>query len=514
MEHYNSRFHLYRLTASLIIFISLILLFPSKYALNQINMLPHSYPKQSEIFINLNKTWGGANDDVSNGIWGDGTYIYTCGWTASYGSGNKDALLMKWNATGNIIWNKTWDNSSMDELYSVWANSSVIFTCGGINSSSTKDKDALLIQWDINGNAGWNRTWGASMSGWGDDEALAIWSDGTGLFTTGYSTTFNNDLFLARWNASGSIKWMRAYQTILKERANAIWGNSTNIFTCGISVDLSNTSKILLINWNVTGEKIWSRTAGINNSGMAVWGVDDSIYTTGNCNTVAGHSDVLLTGWFPGIIHSTADFTVSPNTLVLGHETLFYYTGIPGDNLVSSFWNFDDGTNTTDLSPVVHTYLSSGSYNVSLNITDIDGYSSLAYLVLVVENDTVPFFKITSNQMTVITGEWVDFSFTGSEGNSPVAYFWDFGDGQKSTQKSPVHQFMQASVYNVTLTITDFDGDTCTASQTITVTNGNQIDPGILLFVIVATLVIALVGILFTITRWKGRARVTSIGTS
>jgi len=116
--------------------------------------------------------------------------------------------------------------------------------------------------------------------------------------------------------------------------------------------------------------------------------------------------------------------------------------------------------------------------------------------------------------MTVITGEWVDFSFTGSEGNSPVAYFWDFGDGQKSTQKSPVHQFMQASVYNVTLTITDFDGDTCTASQTITVTNGNQIDPGILLFVIVATLVIALVGILFTITRWKGRARVTSIGTS
>jgi PKD repeat protein len=65
-------------------------------------------------------------------------------------------------------------------------------------------------------------------------------------------------------------------------------------------------------------------------------------------------------------------------------------------------------------------------------------------------------------------------SMTGDTSSDPegaiASYLWDFGDGTGSTQADPSHTYAAAGSYPVSLTVTDSNGVTATASQTVTVT--------------------------------------------
>ena len=50
-----------------------------------------------------------------------------------------------------------------------------------------------------------------------------------------------------------------------------------------------------------------------------------------------------------------------------------------------------------------------------------------------------------------------------------LTYLWDFGDGTTSTQQAPTHTYAVAGNYAVTLTASDKDGGTSTASTTASV---------------------------------------------
>jgi len=64
---------------------------------------------------------------------------------------------------------------------------------------------------------------------------------------------------------------------------------------------------------------------------------------------------------------------------------------------------------------------------------------------------------------------------TDSDG-SIVSRHWDFGDGASSDEPNPTHTFEAAGSYAATVTVTDDQGGTATATQPITVTeSGNRI---------------------------------------
>ena len=73
----------------------------------------------------------------------------------------------------------------------------------------------------------------------------------------------------------------------------------------------------------------------------------------------------------------------------------------------------------------------------------------------------------------------VNFSSVGSTDSdgSIASYSWNFGDGTTSTLANPSHTYTAANTYNVSLTVTDNEGATNTASTTATITDGGTTTP-------------------------------------
>lgn len=64
----------------------------------------------------------------------------------------------------------------------------------------------------------------------------------------------------------------------------------------------------------------------------------------------------------------------------------------------------------------------------------------------------------------------------------PVSYQWDFGNGGASTEKRPGQIYFSDGIYNVTMTATDDDGQTCGATLRLVLDEGgtnNRASPGV-----------------------------------
>ncbi|MCA1270679.1 PQQ-dependent sugar dehydrogenase [Streptomyces sp. 7G] len=84
-----------------------------------------------------------------------------------------------------------------------------------------------------------------------------------------------------------------------------------------------------------------------------------------------------------------------------------------------------------------------------------------------------PVAKAAADRTSGPTPLAVSFSSSGSadpEGGN-LSYAWDFGDGTTSTDPNPSHTYTTAGTYNPTLTVTDPEGLTGTASLVVTAGN-------------------------------------------
>lgn len=137
-------------------------------------------------------------------------------------------------------------------------------------------------------------------------------------------------------------------------------------------------------------------------------------------------------------------------------------------NAVSWFWDFGDGTTSTNQHPS-HIYANPGPYAICLTITDGTGCSDTYCDSLYFSGPSgcVADFSATS----LSTANTIAFSNLSSGGAS---YYWYLGDGNVSTQTSPTHTYALAGSYIVILQVLDSNGQLCdSTSQTITVGTGS-----------------------------------------
>ena len=147
-------------------------------------------------------------------------------------------------------------------------------------------------------------------------------------------------------------------------------------------------------------------------------------------------------------------------------------TGIPftdssipfGSNTITDWnWDFGDGNTSAQQNPT-HTFATSGTYTVSLEITSSDGCSvSSSQQVDVYE---IPVADYTFNE--ACEGDVTNFVDATTIGVGNIqSWSWDFGDGNTSVAQNPTNTYTVLGVYSVDLTVTSDNGCTNTSTQNV-----------------------------------------------
>ena len=160
------------------------------------------------------------------------------------------------------------------------------------------------------------------------------------------------------------------------------------------------------------------------------------------------------------ITGKTTDF-IAPTSICIGQTVTFQNNSSPPP--VSSFWNFGDGTTSSQINPT-KTFFNGGVYSIKLINNYGNCSDSITKTINVISQPVIDF---TANDSTACAPPFA-VQFTDK---SPAAttWIWDFGDGVISTQRNPTHTYTSSGNFNVTLTITLPGGcsNTITKSQFI-----------------------------------------------
>jgi len=173
-----------------------------------------------------------------------------------------------------------------------------------------------------------------------------------------------------------------------------------------------------------------------------------------------------------------ADFEADIIEFLEGGTVQFTYTGSEGNGIESYSWNFGDGGVSSEENPL-YQFLNPGLFTVSLTVVDTDGDEDTIVkdeFINVIE-DLEPIADFTSNTIQVIQNGFIDFTYTGSEGNGLESYSWNFGDGSTSEERNPQHQFLEAGIFTVSLSVVDTDGDESTETKIDYITVDDDLTP-------------------------------------
>jgi hypothetical protein len=126
------------------------------------------------------RTWGGADRDGANGVaLGPDGSVYVTGETRSFGEGDGDAFLLKYNARGRLQWQRTYGTVPDPENSGEEAGIDIAAAPDGsgvVVLGNYRNGNIFLAKFDPDGNLIWDRTWGGNQEG---AAAIAIAPDGT-----------------------------------------------------------------------------------------------------------------------------------------------------------------------------------------------------------------------------------------------------------------------------------------------------------------------------------------------
>ncbi|UCH82994.1 MAG: choice-of-anchor D domain-containing protein, partial [Candidatus Latescibacterota bacterium] len=254
-----------------------------------------------DVFV---KTLGGSAYDNGGCLvqTSDGGFV-AGGTTRSFGEGDTDNLISKFDASGNHLWTKAVGYGGVEggvaSIKEVLDGGIVVF---GWSESFWADREHLIAKFDGSGSHLWSRTIRANNPWWSYGGPIEETSDG-GLVVLGCTNSFTGifDLYLSKFDSAGTHLWTknligndREWQGGLIEASDGrlVVAGSTRSFGAG-DYDL------LIAKFESSGNLLWANTMGgvATESSSSLIEASDGGYVVAGYTTSygAGDRDLLVT---------------------------------------------------------------------------------------------------------------------------------------------------------------------------------------------------------------------------
>lgn len=146
-----------------------------------------------------------------------------------------------------------------------------------------------------------------------------------------------------------------------------------------------------------------------------------------------------------------------------------------GDLVPASSGTVESDANTVTFTPATN-FEGDVSFTYAINDGTPGNDSQATITISVMEGNLPPSAVITANPLSGVAPLTVNFNANNSTDDDAItAYEWEFGDGSANSVAAEVeHTFTTPGTFIVTLTVTDVEGLTDTATITITVNAANE----------------------------------------
>jgi hypothetical protein len=192
-----------------------------------------------------------------------------------------DVSVTRSDADGNVIWNKTFGGTGSDQAYNIISTANGGFLLSGETSSQDGDVklnhgalDLWVLKLDANGNVMWEKTFGGT-----DNDMfgkITVCSDG-GYLLCGTSKSNNSgdvpvshgdeDIFIVKLDAAGNKQWTKTYGGALRDGAGSIIGDTDG--GCIIAGNTNSSDGDLVGRNKNLNHDMW--VLKLNKDGQIVW---------------------------------------------------------------------------------------------------------------------------------------------------------------------------------------------------------------------------------------------------
>ncbi len=396
-----------------------------------------------------NIVWSRATGNIN---WQFGMTIYATrdggcyagGGTFSSG-GDENALLIKYDDSGNIVWARSTGGTDLESITSVRET----FDGGCISAGHIVDPltvsigDILIMKHDRNGNLEWAKVFGLDY----DDASSAITQrpDGGYYLSGTYDPDGSRiwDLVLAALDSNGNLEWVRSLNSFYAVRNRGmILTPDFGLLLNGEVKDEADHSKSIFMKTNDLGlvsDCDIPITISLNESDItgSVTNTDPGLTNTSISPTV---TDILSIIETESISPSTYDHCRSLPSVVI-NEVVYENYGAESENYIELF-----GAAGTDLENCqLHTFMFDCSVQVSIDLT---GYAIPANGCLVIGHSGVPnidieddFFadNISSNPCNGILLDWNGFAVDAIQYNPGLGCSYSCGEGDPALPPETWH---------------------------------------------------------------------------
>jgi len=203
---------------------------------------------------------GSGDEAESVAITADDNYIVV-GDTYSFAQNGKDAWILKLDGEGDTIWTRTFSGPGSDAAESVIVDNNGDYLVTGYSYNAAGDKDALLLKYDPDGNLLWQQTYGGLDEDW--ISGLCQTEDGNYVLT-GFTRSFGanaRDSYLIKTDVNGDTLWTRTYGG-----PDDQWGRSISnlpdggVVIAGWTGTFFSASDIWLLRMDSDGDTLWTKT--------------------------------------------------------------------------------------------------------------------------------------------------------------------------------------------------------------------------------------------------------------